>query len=169
MTQLAASFLYYQECWNVLPAAQSGFLRTHEHNTVSKSFYTLLHVIMCLAELVEGVNLSEAGVNFAINNQLVVGRGLRIVAAVRTLQAFLADPMVAQIYGGIVASCTGTDHYHAPSFTDKYAGSNGGFTWVFENDLRIASFTQCFPESFAKSTAADQPFLLTFSIGPMRG
>jgi hypothetical protein len=70
----------YIERGNLL-ATQSRHLRTYQSNTIPDNIFTLLHLVMGLPNLVEGINLTQAGVDLSIVNQMVVGLCLFIIAA----------------------------------------------------------------------------------------
>jgi len=96
---------------------------------------------MSLADTIERVKFTGAGIYLAIINQLVVGKSLLIISTMRALESLLTYPMITQVHSSGIAGCPGTDNNHTARFADEDTGGDSRFTWMFENDVGITPFT----------------------------
>src|SRR5256885_17049283 len=72
--------------------AEAGVLRTDQGRAVPEDFDALPHVVMGLRNLVKREHLAQRRVNDFSGHQLVVGAGLDVVSAMRSLKTLLVHP-----------------------------------------------------------------------------
>ena len=75
---------------------------------------SFFHIIWCArGNLRPRQHLAHAGIDAAVEHELVGGRGLLEMREVRALDALLPHPDVARIEGDVVAGGAGAEHHHA--------------------------------------------------------
>src|SRR5579864_1941514 len=128
----------------------------------------LVHILVNLGDVLEATDFTDARIELAAAHQVIIGGSLRIVGAVRPLQALLPRPQVAQIDHSGETACASADHDHAALLTDENRGGNGILTGMFEDDGRAAALAQDIPDFLAEGASTFRPLLLSFDIRPVR-
>src|SRR2546425_10864247 len=75
----------------------------------------------------------------------------------RSLEALLSHPVVAQVERGVVAGGAGADHHHAAGVADEDRGRHGILARMLEDDARALALADGFPERGSERARALQP------------
>src|SRR5260370_6785567 len=113
--------------------SQPELWRAHQNSRVPGGMRAFAHILVNLGDIFKAAHFSEAGIDYAVAYQLVVGVGLRVVGAMRALQPLLAGPEVAQIDHCRVARSAGAKYDPAAPFADEDGGGDGGLSGGLKN------------------------------------
>ena len=115
------------------------------------------HFHMRLWQIIPAEHFGHAGVQTALQHQLV-GRGrLFKVGKVASLQTFLVHPHIPHVQGQIEPGRSRTNHHHAALFTDKSGNRESRFTRVLKNDVYVIALASDLPDRSAKFARFFEP------------
>lgn len=93
-----------------------------------------MHQLMSLTDLVERQSLRKAGVNFAIDDELIDGRRLFVIGQVASLKSLLTHPVITKVHGRGVSGGPGAYNDHAAGGGDEDRSRKRRLTRMLEND-----------------------------------
>src|SRR5262249_55443353 len=85
-----------------------------------------------------GKDFAHAGIDAAIEHELVGRRGLLEMSEMRALHAFLPHPHVAGVEGEIVTGRAGAEYHHAAALHDQAGDWERRLARMFEHDIHVA-------------------------------
>src|SRR3990172_6558089 len=127
-----------------------------EGRHVAVGVAVLVQELVGEADLVEGEDAGQAGIDLAGGDEVVDGLRLLAVGEVGALQALLARPEVAQVDVAVVAAVAGADDDHAARVADEDGGREGVLAGVLKHNAGVAAFAQGVPDRLAEGAAAEQ-------------
>src|SRR6266852_5306643 len=127
-----------------------------------------MHRLVAFGDLLELVSLGEAGIDLAVEDELVEGVCLFVVGEVRALEALLAHPQVAQIGHRVVTGGARANHDHPAGVAYEHRGGNRIFAGMLEDYPRIFPLTDDIPDGLAERAALRGPLVVERSVLPMR-
>src|ERR1051326_3671814 len=83
-------------------------------------------------------HFAHAGIDAAVEHELIGGARLLQVREVRTLDALLAHPDVARIEGDVVAGCTGAEDHHPAALDHQRGDRERLLARMLEHDVDVA-------------------------------
>src|SRR5437867_9152562 len=114
----------------------------------------LVHELVDVRDLGEGERLGEARVDLAGRDQVVQRLRLLVVGEVRSLEALLPHPEVAEVRDGVVAARAGADDDHPARITDEDRGRDRVLPGVLEDEARTLALAHALPDRRAEGARA---------------
>src|SRR5579883_753389 len=152
----------------VLERAQAGPPGRDEHRHVPRLVLVLPHLGVRLGDVGPVEDLAHAGIDAALDDQLVGLARLQEVGEVAALDALLAHPHEAGIHRQIVAGGAGAEHHHAAALHDEARHGEGLLAGMLEHEVDVVALAGVLPDRRAELAALLHVFgiaLLVVDVG----
>src|SRR5262250_90818 len=122
---------------HIVQRAQPRARRVDQHCHVARRVPVGSHQFVRVRDSRPGKYLAHAGIDAAVEHELVGRRGLLEVGEMRALYALLSHPHIARVEGDVVARGAGAEHHHAAALHDQAGDRERRLAGMLEHDIDV--------------------------------
>src|SRR6266404_2982655 len=122
---------------HIVQRAQPRAWRVDQHCHVARRMPVGSHQFVRVRDSRPGEYFAHAGIDAAVEHELVGRRGLLEVGEMRALYALLPHPHIARVEGDVVARGAGAEHHHATALHDQTGDWERRLAGMLEHDIDV--------------------------------